>query len=87
MNLFERMRRVQGRHTRGDVKPMYFLLHPSDFDTCKNYIDEERSRDGYTAYVAYTFNGIPIYEWELAVEGAPLVVMGESSVDAWRSRA
>lgn len=75
MKLFQDMRIVEGRHTRGGVKPRYFLLHPSDYHTCKNFILAERSRGAGRGYAALCFNGIPLIESDLAEEGKPLVVM------------
>ena len=76
MKLFEDMRIVQGRNTRGDVKPIYFLLHPSDYQTCKNFIFAERDRGAGLGYQVLAFNGCPLMEWEACEEGKPLVVMG-----------
>lgn len=76
LKLFEDMREVEGRHTRVGVKPHYFLLHPSDYHTCKNFIEAERARGAGLGFELLCFNGVPLVEWDRAEEGKPLVVMG-----------
>ena len=76
MKLFEDMRIVEGKNTRAEIKPLYFLLHPSDYQTCKNFINAERAKGAGHAYELLCFNGIPLVEFDMCEEGKPLVVMG-----------
>ena len=79
MSLIEQMRMVEGRHTRGAEKPLYFLLHPADYQEAKDIIQAERERlkaPPNLGYELLTFNGIPIVEFMQAEGGKPLVVMG-----------